>query len=260
MNVKDFAKKSLGQNFLTDDNIKRKIIKVCQLTHSDNVLEIGPGTGVLTREIVKIAKTVTAVEKDTRLCEQLVGLLDDYKNLTLINEDILKFELTQKNTKVIGNIPYNISSPIIEHLICQKEKISEIYISLQKELAQRIVAKPGGKDCGSFSLFVQYHTLPSIKFIIKRGCFRPQPNVDSAFLELKIRKTPPVKVKDEELFFRIIRAAFGQRRKMISNTLKKFIDIEKLEDLFSKTGINSQIRPEKLGLEDFAKITNFIRF
>jgi len=254
----DFAKKSLGQNFLTDDNIKRKIIQACQLSKTDFVLEIGPGLGALTKEISKRVKSVIAVEKDTRLCGHLTNLLDEYKNLILINEDILKFKITKNNTKVLGNIPYNISSPIIEHLINQKDKISSIYISLQKELAKRIIAKPGGKDCGSFSLFVQYHTKPEIKFIIKRDCFKPQPNVDSAFIELKIRKTPAVKVRNEELFFRIIRTTFNQRRKMISNTLKDFASANKISSLSKKTGIVTSIRPEKLGLEDFAKITDFI--
>ena len=252
MILKEFAKKSLGQNFLTDDNIKRKIIEVCQLTQNDFVLEIGPGRGALTREIAKRVKSITAVEKDTRLCGNLVGLLDEYKNLILINEDILNFKISQDDTKVIGNIPYNISSPIIEYLIDQKEKVKVIYICLQKELAKRIVAKPGGKDYGSFSLFVQYSTEPEIKFIIKKGCFRPQPKVDSAFVELKIRKPVKVKVQNEQFLFKIIRTSFNQRRKMISNTLGDIVDIKKI----AETGIKPSSRPEELSLEDFVKIAN----
>ncbi|MFH1655900.1 MAG: 16S rRNA (adenine(1518)-N(6)/adenine(1519)-N(6))-dimethyltransferase RsmA [Candidatus Omnitrophota bacterium] len=254
MNNKDFAKKSLGQNFLSDDNIKRKIIHACQLSKDDFVLEIGPGLGALTKDIAIGVKSITAVEKDVRLCGHLVILLDDYKNLILINEDILKFKITQKNTKVVGNIPYNISSPIIEHLINQRDKISVIYISLQKELARRIIAKPGGKDYSSFSLFVQYYTIPEIKFIIKRGSFKPQPKVDSAFVELIVRKVPAVKVKNEELLFRIIRACFNQRRKMISNTLRDFVRADKI----SQIDIDQNCRPEELSLQDFAKIADFV--
>jgi 16S rRNA (adenine1518-N6/adenine1519-N6)-dimethyltransferase len=255
MKIKDFAKKSLGQNFLTDDNIKRKIIQACQLSQDDNVLEIGPGLGALTWEIVKIVGSITTVEKDTRLCAQLKDKFKDFPNLKLLNQDFLKFKLNRKFSKVIGNIPYNISSPIIEHLINQKDKINSIYISLQKELAERIIAKPGGKDYGSFSLFVQYHCQPEIKFIIRKGCFRPQPKVDSVFMELKIRKSPKVLVKVEELFFKIIRAAFGQRRKMIANTLRNFIP----RDEISHTGLNPNSRPEELSLEDFAKIERLIK-
>lgn len=252
MNIAEFyPKKSLGQNFLADDNIKSKIIQACNLTIEDFILEIGPGKGVLTRELVGLAKNVVAVERDAKLFQLLCQTLGEYPNLSLVNQDILKFQITHHNTKVIGNIPYNISSPLLEHLINQKDKISVIYISLQKELAERIIAKPASKAYGSFSLFLQYHTIPAIKFIIKRGCFRPQPKVDSAFVELTIRKTPAVKVRDEELFFKIIRTAFGQRRKMISNTLKEFISSEKI----CQTGISPSIRPEDLSLEDFAKIT-----
>jgi 16S rRNA (adenine1518-N6/adenine1519-N6)-dimethyltransferase len=255
---KSFAKKSLGQNFLNDDNIKKKIIDVCSLSQRDNVLEIGPGLGVLTGEIAKRVKSLIAIEKDTRLYKYLLELLKDCKNLTLINEDILKFKITKKLSKVIGNIPYNISSPLIEHLINQKDKIGIIYISLQKELAERIIAKPGSKHYGSFSLFVQYHTLPKIKFIIKKGSFRPKPKVDSVFIELFIRKAPAVKVKNEELLFKIIRNCFNQRRKMISNTLKDLLSIEEILRIHKQIGVDPHIRPENLSLEDFAKIANFL--
>ncbi len=247
-----FPKKHLGQNFLTDNHIKTKIIAACQLENDDNVLEIGPGKGILTQEIVTSVKSVIAVEKDKKLFEYLEGKLKDYKNLTLINEDILKFKLKQNNTKVIGNIPYNISSPLIEHLINQKQKICSIFISLQKELAERIVATPGSKVYGSFSLFVQYHTEPQIKFFIKKGSFHPSPKVDSAFVELKIREIPSVKVKNEELLFKIIRTSFNQRRKMISNTLKRFLSADKI----SQIGIEPSKRPEQLGLEEFAKLAS----
>lgn len=249
-----FPRKSLGQNFLTDKHIKTKIIAACQLNCDDNVLEIGPGKGILTQDIVTSVKSLIAVEKDKKLFEYLGGKFKDCKNLTLVNDDILKFKLKQNNTKVIGNIPYNISSPLIEHLINQKNKISAIYISLQKEFAERLVANPGSKVYGAFSLFVQYHTEPQIRFFIKKGSFHPVPKVDSAFVELKVRETPAVKVKKEELLFKIIRAAFNQRRKMISNTLKRFLSSAEI----SKTGIKPNKRPEELSIEDFAKIEEVV--
>ncbi|MDP2938988.1 MAG: 16S rRNA (adenine(1518)-N(6)/adenine(1519)-N(6))-dimethyltransferase RsmA [Candidatus Omnitrophota bacterium] len=260
MNIADFfPKKQLGQNFLIDDNIRRKIIQACNLSKEDNVLEIGPGLGKMTKDLVILAKDVIAVEKDKRLTLYLCELFKDYKNLKILNQDILKYKIKTKNTKIMGNIPYNITSPIIEHFINQKEKISVIYITIQKEVGERIVASPGTKDYSSFSLFVQYHTIPEIKFLISRGCFKPQPRVDSCFLELSIRDIPAVKVKNEELFFKIIRTCFNQRRKMISNTLKKIITAQKITELSQQTGINPSNRPEDLSLEEFGRIADFVQ-
>lgn len=258
MIFKNPPKKSLGQNFLIDGNIRRKIIDSCQISKKDNIVEIGPGTGLLTKGLVLLAKSVIAVEKDSKLCEQLSNLLKDYNNLKIINADFLKYKIKGKNIKVVGNIPYYITSPIIEHLVNQKYKIDSIYITIQKEVAERIVAKPGGKDYGSFSIFVQYHFMPQIKFIIKKTCFSPQPKVDSAFLELKVRKDPAVRVKSEELFFKIIRAAFSQRRKMISNTLKTFLDTHQINNLKGEIGTMLTYRPECLSMQDFAKIADFV--
>lgn len=254
MNSNFYPKKYLGQNFLTDSNIKTKIINACNLTLADSVLEIGPGLGVLTREIANSVKKVWAVEKDKKLFEFLKEDLKDFKNLNLVNEDILKFNLPENKIKVIGNIPYNITSPIIEHLINRKDKITSIFITIQKEVAERIVADPGSKVYGSFSIFTQYYTEPQIKFIIKKGSFKPVPKVDSCFVELKIREKPAVLVKDEKLFFEIIHTAFQQRRKMISNTLKKYVSANKI----SQIGINPNSRPEELSIEEFAKIEEFV--
>jgi len=252
------AKKSLGQNFLTDDNIRRKIISSCNILDSETVLEIGPGKGALTQELVINAKSVIAVEKDTRFFEFLSEVFKGYRNLTLINQDILKFTILEKNTKVIGNIPYNITSPLIEHLFSQKKMISVIYLCLQKELAQRMVAEVGCKAYGSFSLFVQYYSVPRILFPIKSTCFRPKPRVDSCFMELQVHRKPLVEVKDEKLMFEIIRACFNQRRKMISNSLRSFFAEEVLSGIFANTKIKSCMRPEQLKLGDFAKLANFI--
>jgi 16S rRNA (adenine1518-N6/adenine1519-N6)-dimethyltransferase len=245
------SKKSLGQNFLTDKNITQKIIQACELSQEDFILEIGPGQGILTKELVKVAKNVFAVEKDEKLAQALAFNLKDYKNLKVIRGDILKYKIETKATKVIGNIPYYITTPIIEHLLNQKGKIDTIFVTIQKEVAQRLTAKPGSKIYGSLSIFVQYHTIPEIKFFISRGCFKPQPKVDSAFVGLKMRQAPAVRVEDEELFFKIVRTSFSQRRKMISNTLKNFVSAEEILQL----GIASSKRPEELSLEDFAKLT-----
>ncbi|MFC1703993.1 16S rRNA (adenine(1518)-N(6)/adenine(1519)-N(6))-dimethyltransferase RsmA [Candidatus Omnitrophota bacterium] len=252
------AKKSLGQNFLVDGNMRRKIIAACNVKKTDTVVEIGPGKGALTQDLAHFAKKVIAVEKDTRLFEYLKLAFNDVSNLILVNQDMLKFNITEKRTKVIGNIPYNITSPLIEHLINQKEKISEIFLCVQKELAVRMVATPGSKDYSAFSLFVQYFTLPDLLFSIKNSCFRPQPKVDSCFMNLKVRKKPSVTVLNEILLFVFIRESFNRRRKMILNTLKEFLDKKGLAELARTTNIDTTIRPDRLSINDFARIANFI--
>ncbi|MFC1593712.1 16S rRNA (adenine(1518)-N(6)/adenine(1519)-N(6))-dimethyltransferase RsmA [Candidatus Omnitrophota bacterium] len=252
------AKKSLGQNFLVDDNIRRKIIADCNICSSDTVLEIGPGLGALTRGLVKVAKKVSAVEKDKSLYEYLKEEFKDHSNLYLIHEDILKYFLGETKTKVIGNIPYNIASPLLEHLIRQKHNISRIFMTIQKELAQRMIAQAGSKDYSAFSLFIQYHTEPKILFPIKRTCFRPQPKVDSCFIELGIPRQPVLQVKNEKLLFQIIHICFNQRRKMITNTLKEFLGKSSLDELYAVAAIDPTVRPEQLSLQDFSFITDFI--
>lgn len=243
-------KKHLGQNFLVDQNIQKKIIACLELIKSDTVFEIGAGKGEITRQIAASAKKVLAVEIDKDLCTILEQNLQECPNVKIICQDILNLNLnlilSGTKAKVFGNIPYYISSPIIEHLFKYSDKIDSIFLTVQKEFAQRLVAKPGGKIYGSFSCFVQYYTQPSIEFIIKKGCFHPVPKVDSAFVKLDVRKAPAVKVKDEELLFKIIRTAFGQRRKMLRNSLKGLVPLEKMPQ---------NLRPEELSLADFAKLT-----
>lgn len=240
---------------MVDQNIVTKIIQASNLKNTDKILEIGPGQGQLTGRIAQEVKEVWAIELDKPLCENLKQNFN-FANLTVICQDILKFnfENISSKIKVVGNLPYYISTPIIAHLLQYKDKISAIYISLQKELAHRLVAKPGGKEYGAFSCFVQYHTQPKILFRINRGCFRPIPKVDSAFLELKIRERPAVAVKDEERFFKIIHIAFNQRRKTIKNTLSQLAPKEDLIRLLAGCQINPISRPEQLSLEDFARI------
>jgi 16S rRNA (adenine1518-N6/adenine1519-N6)-dimethyltransferase len=257
-------KKSLGQNFLVDQNIRNKIIASLDLQPDDIVLEIGSGKGELTKIIAGQVKKVYAIEIDKRLLETLTGAVGSFNNVRIINEDILKLDFAgffaenkiKGGLKVFGNIPYYISSPIIERLLDFRKKISRVFITVQKEFAKRVVAIPGNKDYGSFSCFVQYYASPRIIFGISKNCFKPSPKVDSSFLELKIREIPAVILKDEKLFFRIIRSAFNQRRKVLANSLSGVAAPEALEVFFQKSGLNPLSRPERLSLKDFALLAD----
>lgn len=255
-------KKSLGQNFLVDKNIQRKIISAVSFRHGDSVLEIGSGRGEITRLIAKDVSRVYALELDHNLFKDLEDSLKDCTNVTPINKDILKFDLdkyfakSENKIKVFGNIPYYISSPIIEHLLIFRNKIETVFLTVQKEFGRRIVSGPGSKEYSSFSCFVQYYTEPRIIFDIKKNSFYPAPKVDSCFLKLDIRRHGAVEIGDEDSYFRIIRAAFNKRRKTLRNSLKGMIEEEKLKLFFEKFKINPDVRPEKLTLSDFANLTN----
>jgi 16S rRNA (adenine1518-N6/adenine1519-N6)-dimethyltransferase len=255
-------KKSLGQNFLADANIRRKIVSHCQLQKTETVLEIGAGRGEITGLIAAQVKQVYAVEVDAYLCAMLKDSLHDFKNIKIINQDILKLDLKsyfgslRKKIKVIGNIPYYIASPIIAHLLKYRDILSKIFLTVQKEFAVRISAKAGSKDYGSFSCFVQYYSAPAVLFSIKNTSFNPAPKVDSSFLCLEMRREPAVDVGSEGLLFKIIRAAFNKRRKTLRNSLKDIVPSENLAKFFSDYHIDARIRPEELTLEDFANLTN----
>lgn len=255
-------KKRLGQNFLVDQNIQRKIVASCQLGPSDIVLEIGAGRGELTQAIAKEVKKVYAVEVDVFLCDILEENLEKHPNVEIIRKDMLKVNLknilkkSAKKIKVVGNIPYYITSPIIDHLLKFKDKIEVIYLSVQKEFARRMVAQAGSKDFGSFSCFVQYYTCPKIIFSISKTCFWPAPKVDSSFLRLDINKNLSLGLRKEKLLFQVIRKAFNQRRKILKNSLKGLISSERLVDFFKKYKINPHIRPEDLTLQDFTNLIN----
>ncbi len=256
-------KKSLGQNFLTDKNIQAKIVDAAGFTGNDSVLEIGAGRGELTVLLSPLVKHLTALELDPRLCGQLNLFSEKHSNLKIINCDVLKFDfkkflksLKAKKIKVMGNIPYYISTPIIEKLLEHREKIDSAYLTVQKEFAERIAAAPGSKTFGSLSCFVQYYAQPKIIFTISRNSFYPAPKVDSCLLLLKMRLEPAFKVRDEKQLFTIIRAAFNQRRKTLRNSLKEIVPAEKLNRFFDEYRINPDIRPESLALENFAKLAN----
>lgn len=255
-------KKHLGQNFLIDKNILRKIAQNIELKSWDILFEIGAGKGELTELLADKTKVLYAFEIDKQLCRILETKFAG-SNVKIINQDILKTDLSKyipppKKIKVLGNIPYNITTPIIEHLLKFKDNIQSIFITVQKEFARRIICASGSKEYGSLSCFVQYYTQPQILFPISRSCFRPVPTVDSCFLKLGIREAPAVNARDEKLFFKIIRTAFNQRRKTLRNSLKDMISENRLEDFFKKYNLDSNIRPECLNLEDFANLVNTI--
>jgi len=255
-------KKSLGQNFLVDKNVQTKIIRACAFHPLDVVLEVGAGRGELTRLIAEEVAFVYALEIDQMLCKELNYNFKDYKNVVIICQDILRFDIDAYfsrhggKIKIFGNLPYYITSPIIERLFRFRQKIDTVFITVQKEFAQRILARAGGKNYGSFSCFVEYFAEAKKLFFIKKRSFYPCPKVDSCFLQLTMRESPPVQVKDETLFFKIIRKAFNQRRKTLRNSLEGVIPLKKINDFLKERGIEQNIRPERLSLTDFAYLAN----
>jgi 16S rRNA (adenine1518-N6/adenine1519-N6)-dimethyltransferase len=264
-----YPKKSLGQNFLIDGNIQQKILKYCQLSNKDIVLEIGSGLGQLTQDLARKVKRVYAVEKDEVLGSILKERLGYVNNIEIINQDILRLPLPLRpyplnlRFKVIGNLPYYIATPILTRLIDNRKFIDFVFITVQKELSRRILATPTGKDYGAFTVFLNYYTQPAILFPIRRTCFYPRPEVDSCFLKLEILNEPRIKLKDEKLFFKIVRTAFGQRRKTILSSLAEGgslnLSREQALKIFLQAGIEPQRRPETLSINDFARIVEFWR-
>ncbi len=251
------AKKSLGQNFLFDPAILGRIIEASGIGPDDTVVEIGPGPGRLTLMLSKIAKRVIAIELDSDLYRKLQDELTGRENVELVLGDALKYRYDDLGPfKVVANIPYYITTPIIFSLIEARSNLVSMTLTIQKEVAQRIVASPGPKDYGVLSLAVQYHADPEIKFIIPAGAFRPVPKVDSAVIKMHIRKTPKVVVADEVLLFKIIRAGFSQRRKTLSNALKPLMP--DIRDVLIDAGIDPGRRGETLSMDEFAKLADHI--
>ena len=245
------AKKSLGQNFLFDPAILGRIIEAASIGPDDTIVEIGPGPGRLTTLLSKVAKKVVAIELDSDLYIKLQDELAGRENVELVLGDALKYRYDDLGSfKVVANIPYYITTPIIFSLLAARDNLVSMTLTIQKEVAQRIVANPGTKDYGVLSLAVQYHADPEIKFIIPAGAFRPVPKVDSAVIHIHIRKTPKVIVADEALLFKIIRAGFSQRRKTLSNALKPLMP--DIKDVLIDTGIDTGRRGETLSMDEFA--------
>lgn len=260
--------KKFGQNFLIDSNVVEKIVREAGVTKEDFVLEIGPGIGTMTQVLCENAREVAAVEIDKNLIPILEDTLSDYENVTVINEDILKLDINalaeEKNggkpIKVVANLPYYITTPIIMGLFESHVPLESITIMVQKEVADRMQVGPGTKDYGALSLAVQYYAKPQIVLEVPASCFMPRPNVDSAVIRLQRHEASPVQVEDEKLMFRIIRAAFNQRRKTLVNALNNSGDInvskEEITGAIEELFHNPTIRGEALTLEQFAQLSN----
>lgn len=258
------ADKKLGQNFLIDEDIVRRIVQAAELTPADKVLEVGPGIGTLTQGLAESGADVVAVELDKRLLPVLDVTLAGYDNVRIVNGDILKVDIMQElgaeNFKVCANLPYYITTPIIFALLEKRLPMERLVAMVQKEVAERMAAKPGGRDYGALSVAIQYFTEPEIAFIVPPSSFIPAPAVDSAVIVCKRRQKPPVEVCDEALFFRVVKAAFSMRRKMLNNALKNMgISSEQCAKWLELAGVDGRRRGETLTLKDFAALTNTFR-
>lgn len=262
--------KKFGQNFLIDPHVLEKIVEAAGVTKDDFVLEIGPGIGTMTQYLCENAREVTAVEIDTNLIPILEDTLSAYDNVTVINQDILKLDIAKlamernggKPIKVVANLPYYITTPIIMGLFESRVPIESITVMVQKEVADRMQVGPGTKDYGALSLAVQYYARPYIVANVPPNCFMPRPKVGSAVIQLTVHEEPPVCVEDERLMFRIIRASFNQRRKTLANGLKNSAELdlprEIIEESVEELGRGPGIRGEALTLEEFALLSNII--
>lgn len=262
-------KKSLGQNFLIDQNILAKIVGAAGLDKTKGALEIGPGIGALTEKLAREAGRVTAVEIDQRLLPILEEVLAPYSHVHVIHGDVLKLDLKAlfasefegcSSVSVVANLPYYVTTPILMNLLEAGLPLENIVVMIQKEVAERMAAAPGGKDYGSLSIAVQYYSVPELVCTVPHSVFIPQPNVESAVIRLKVRETPPVDVEDESFFFEVVQASFAQRRKTIANNLKsRFFPgegRERLESLLAEAGIEPSRRAETLSLQEFAGLSN----
>lgn len=266
--------KSLGQNFLIDDNILKKIVEAANLSKDDRVLEIGPGIGTLTRELGTLAHKVVAVEIDQRLIPILQETLAGFDNVSVIQGDILKIDLVElvhnsfdgKPFKVVANLPYYITTPIIMGILERGLPFESITVLIQKEVAQRMVASPGSKEYGALSVAVQYYTIPRSVAKVPASVFMPPPKVDSMIVTMERRKEPPVFVEDRKLFFDVVHASFAKRRKTLLNNLVSAKEIlegwtrQEIEELLWECGIDPQRRGETLNVEEFASISNSILY
>ena len=261
--------KKFGQNFLIDPHVLDKIIAAAQISKDDCVLEIGPGIGTLTQYLAENARQVVAVEIDSNLIPILEETLKDYPNVTVINEDILKVDMEGlakeynqgRPIKVAANLPYYITTPIIMSLFEQQVPVDNITVMVQKEVADRMQAGPGSKDYGALSLAVQYYASPYIVANVPPNCFIPRPNVGSAVIRLTRHKEPPVRVKDEKLMFRLIRASFNQRRKTLQNSLNNSPELsytkEQIGQAIGSLGLGATVRGEALTLEQFGALADY---
>lgn len=261
--------KKFGQNFLIDTHVLEKIISAAGITKNDCVLEIGPGIGTMTQYLAESAGQVIAVEIDTNLLPILTDTLKDYSNVKVINQDILKVDINElvkeynngRPIKVVANLPYYITTPIIMGLFESNVPIDNITVMVQKEVADRMQVGPGSKDYGALSLAVQYYASPYIVANVPPNCFIPRPNVGSAVIRLTRYQEPPVQVKDPKLMFKLIRASFNQRRKTLQNGLNNSPEVsfskEEITKAIESLGVSPSVRGEALSLEQFAQLANY---
>lgn len=261
--------KRFGQNFLIDAHVLEKIVSAAGITKDDCVLEIGPGIGTMTQYLAESAGQVIAVEIDTNLLPILTDTLKDYSNVKVINQDILKVDINElvkeynngRPIKVVANLPYYITTPIIMGLFESNVPIDNITVMVQKEVADRMQVGPGSKDYGTLSLAVQYYASPYIVANVPPNCFIPRPNVGSAVIRLTRYQEPPVQVKDPKLMFKLIRASFNQRRKTLQNGLNNSPEIsfskEEITKAIESLGVSPSVRGEALSLEQFAQLANY---
>ncbi len=262
--------KKFGQNFLIDTRVLEEIIDAAEITKDDFVLEIGPGIGTMTQYLCEAAREVVAVEIDTNLIPILKDTLSAYDNVEVLNQDILKVDIASlakernndKPIKVVANLPYYITTPIIMGLFESRVPIDSITIMVQKEVADRMQEGPGSKEYGALSLAVQYYAKPEIVVNVPPSCFMPQPKVGSAVIRLTRHEQSPVEVEDEKLMFQVIRASFNQRRKTLANGLNNFggfgLSKEEIQTCIEELGVPVNIRGEALSLEQFAELANII--
>lgn len=267
----EFAfQKKFGQNFLIDGHVLDKIIAAAEVTKEDCVVEIGPGIGTLTQYLAEAARNVISIEIDKMLIPILQETLADYDNVTVIHQDVLKTDLWElvrehnegRPVKVVANLPYYITTPIIMNLFGSRLPVSSVTVMVQKEVAQRMQAGPGTKDYGALSLAVQYFAVPYIAANVPPNCFMPRPRVGSAVIRLTRHERPPVKVADEQAMFQIIRASFNQRRKTLVNSLHNSPQISKTKEeilrALEQMGLSQTVRGEALTLEQFAALTDLL--
>lgn len=253
--------KKLGQNFLIKRGIVDEIVHAAELTVGEPVLEVGPGIGTLTQGLAQSGADVTAIELDRRLLEVLDTTLASYDNVRIIHGDVLKLDvptiMNHKPFKVVANLPYYITTPIIMSLLESKLPIERLVVMVQKEVALRMIAEPGTKDYGALSVAVQYYTEPDIVLDVPPKSFLPAPAVTSSVIRCVLRDKPPVDVIDEKLFFRVVKAGFAQRRKTFSNTMKTTgLTRDRIEELLAKANIDGQRRGETFTLQEFADVAN----
>ena len=265
------ANKRLGQNFLIDENVVNNIISSAEISNEDLVIEIGPGLGTLTSRLLEKAGKVICIELDPKMVRIIENRFKLYKNLEIINEDVLKIDLSKiifankveniKKVKVVANLPYYITTPIIMKLLEERLDIESITVMIQKEVAERLATKPGEKETGSITYTVWYYTNPKIVLEVPNYSFLPEPEVTSSVIKFNILKEPRIKVKDEKMFFKVIKVAFMQKRKTLVNALvngKIFKNRQQAETALESLGIDVKIRGEKLTLEEYQKLADYI--